>query len=222
MDPPARRQAAAVEDRALAHQGEAEGDRRAARRRDERPHLLQGPLVRVRRRALRGRAAAGDRLARARSPRRCWSRCPIRSRRRSSTWRSRAKARTIASSPSCRRARASRAPPRSSPSTACASNIPTASASCGPRTRRRCIVLRFEGDTAGGARAHPADFRRVLSAALLRVGQKNRVRTDSQRFLPMDLRGLSPLWSERELHGDVGPVLLRPCRRCCPGARRRL
>ena len=36
----------------------------------------------------------------------------------------------------CRRPRASRAPPRSSPSTACASNTPTASASCAPRTRR--------------------------------------------------------------------------------------
>jgi phosphomannomutase len=49
-----------VEDRAFAHQVEAARDRRAARRRDERPHLLQGPLVRLRRRALRRRAAARE------------------------------------------------------------------------------------------------------------------------------------------------------------------
>jgi hypothetical protein len=45
------------------HQGQAEGDRRPARRRDERPHLLQGALVRLRRRPLRRRPPAGNRLA---------------------------------------------------------------------------------------------------------------------------------------------------------------
>ncbi len=47
----ARRQADHVEGGPLAHQGQDEGDRRPARRRDERPHLLQAPLLRLRRRA---------------------------------------------------------------------------------------------------------------------------------------------------------------------------
>ena len=59
----ARRHAADVEDRPQPDQVEDEGDRRAARRRDERPHLLQAPLVRLRRRALRRGAA--DRGGRA-------------------------------------------------------------------------------------------------------------------------------------------------------------
>ena len=55
-----RRRAADVEDRPLADQGEDEGDRRAARRRDERPHLLRRALVRLRRRHLHRGAAARD------------------------------------------------------------------------------------------------------------------------------------------------------------------
>jgi len=39
-----------VEDRPLAGQGQAQGNRFSARRRDERPYLLQGPLVWLRRR----------------------------------------------------------------------------------------------------------------------------------------------------------------------------
>ena len=49
----ARRHAADVEDRPQPDQVQDEGNRRAARRRDERPHLLQAPLVRLRRCALR-------------------------------------------------------------------------------------------------------------------------------------------------------------------------
>ena len=60
LDPRARRRAGAVEDRPLADQGEDEGDRRAAGRRDERPHVLQGALVRLRRRAVRRRAPARE------------------------------------------------------------------------------------------------------------------------------------------------------------------
>ena len=41
-----------LEDRPLPGEGEAEGNRRAARRRDVRAHLLQGALVRLRRRDL--------------------------------------------------------------------------------------------------------------------------------------------------------------------------
>ena len=83
LDPQPRRQAGAVEDRALAHQGEDEGDRRAARRRDERAHLLQGALVRLRRRPVRRRAAARD-PERERRHRSASSRaCPTRSARRS-------------------------------------------------------------------------------------------------------------------------------------------
>ncbi len=47
------RHAADVEDRAQPDQVEDEGNRRAAGGRDERPHLLQAPMVRLRRRALR-------------------------------------------------------------------------------------------------------------------------------------------------------------------------
>ena len=61
-----RRQAVDVEDGAQPHQVEDEGNRRSARRRDERPHLLQAPLVRLRRRALRGRPPdRGGRRSRA-------------------------------------------------------------------------------------------------------------------------------------------------------------
>ena len=56
----ARRQTDAVEDRPFAGQGQDEGNRRAAGRRDERPHVLQGTLVRLRRRPVRRRAPAGD------------------------------------------------------------------------------------------------------------------------------------------------------------------
>ena len=60
-DPRRRRRAADVEDRPLAGQGQDARDRRAARRRDERPHLLRRALVRLRRRHLHGGAAARDR-----------------------------------------------------------------------------------------------------------------------------------------------------------------
>ncbi len=60
LDPAPRRRAAALEDRAFADQEQDEGGRRGACRRDERTHLLQGALVRLRRRALRGRATARD------------------------------------------------------------------------------------------------------------------------------------------------------------------
>ncbi len=43
-----RRPAAVVEDRPLADQGQDEGNRRAAGRRDERAYVLQGALVRLR------------------------------------------------------------------------------------------------------------------------------------------------------------------------------
>src|SRR5207253_7997639 len=55
-----------VEGGPLAHQGEDEGGARVARGRDERPHLLPSPVLRVRRRHLFGRAPAG--AGRARRP----------------------------------------------------------------------------------------------------------------------------------------------------------
>ena len=55
-----------VEHRPRADQGQAQGNRRAAGRRDERPHVLQGALVRLRRRPLCRRAPAGNPLALAR------------------------------------------------------------------------------------------------------------------------------------------------------------
>ena len=61
-----RRQAAAVEDRAFADQGQDEGNRRGAGRRNERPYVLQGTLVRLRRRHVRRRAPARNSLARCR------------------------------------------------------------------------------------------------------------------------------------------------------------
>jgi hypothetical protein len=85
LDPPPGRRAADVEDRPRPHQGQAEGDRRPARRRDERPHLLQGALVRLRRRPLRRRPPAGDRLALEGRQLAAGSTCPMRSPRRNST-----------------------------------------------------------------------------------------------------------------------------------------
>ena len=67
VDHAPRRQAAAVEDRPFADQGQDEGNRRRARRRDERPHVLPRALVRFRRRPLRRRAAARDPVAPCRS-----------------------------------------------------------------------------------------------------------------------------------------------------------
>ena len=58
-----RRQAADVEDRPFADQGQDGRDRLAARRRDVGPHLLRRQLVRLRRRALFGGAAARHRRA---------------------------------------------------------------------------------------------------------------------------------------------------------------
>ena len=55
-----RRSSANVEDRSLVDQKENETNRRPAGRRNERAHLLQGALVRFRRRHLQRRAAAGD------------------------------------------------------------------------------------------------------------------------------------------------------------------
>ena len=75
-DPRGRRRAADVEDRPLADQGQAEGDRRAAGRRDERPHLLQRALVRLRRRHLHRGAPARDPVAQRRSRARCSTHCP--------------------------------------------------------------------------------------------------------------------------------------------------
>jgi phosphomannomutase/phosphoglucomutase len=69
------------------------------------------------------------------SPRRS-TRFPIRSAPRSCRSRSSAKATTIASSRSCATRRNSRAPPKSSRSTGCASSTRTASGSCAHRTRR--------------------------------------------------------------------------------------
>ncbi|KAJ8134399.1 hypothetical protein OY671_012388, partial [Metschnikowia pulcherrima] len=62
-----RRQGHHVEDGPFADQGQDARDRRAAGRRDERPHLLQGASVWLRRRHLRRRPAAGDPVRRAQS-----------------------------------------------------------------------------------------------------------------------------------------------------------
>ena len=59
LDQRARRQAADVEDRAFAGQGQDARNRRAAGRRNERAYLFQGPLVRLRRRLVCRRAHAG-------------------------------------------------------------------------------------------------------------------------------------------------------------------
>ena len=75
--PAPRRQPADVEDGPFADQGQDARNRRRAGRRDERPLLLQGALVRLRRRHLRRRAPARDPRQRSRSrPARRWRRCP--------------------------------------------------------------------------------------------------------------------------------------------------
>ncbi|MCR4297842.1 MAG: hypothetical protein NUV75_03665 [Gallionella sp.] len=48
-----------MENRTFIHQGQAEGNRRAAGGRNERPYFFQGALVRIRRRPLCRRKAAG-------------------------------------------------------------------------------------------------------------------------------------------------------------------
>ena len=57
----ARRQPHHVEDGPLADQGQDEGDARRAGRRDERPHVLRRPLLRLRRRAVLGLPPDRDR-----------------------------------------------------------------------------------------------------------------------------------------------------------------
>ena len=162
----ARRRAAALEDGALADQGQDEGSRRRARRRDERPHVLQGALVRLRRRALRRRAAARDPVARTPIRRRCSTRCPMRVSTPELNVACAEGEHHALVAQARRDARSFPARPTSSASTACASSIRTASASRARRTRRRSIVLRFEADDAGGARrGSRREFRRVLTAA---------------------------------------------------------
>ena len=78
----AGRRAADVEDRPFARQGEAARNRRAAGRRDERPRVLQGPLVRLRRRPVHRRAPARNPLARGRSEQAAERRCRTRTPRR--------------------------------------------------------------------------------------------------------------------------------------------
>ena len=58
LDPRTRRPPAAVENRPQLHQGQDEGNRRAAGGRNVRPRVLQGTLVRLRRRPVRRCAAA--------------------------------------------------------------------------------------------------------------------------------------------------------------------
>ena len=64
-----RRRAADVEDRPLADEGQAQGRGRTDRRRDERPHLLQRTLVRLRRCDVHRGAHARDPVAQRRSQR---------------------------------------------------------------------------------------------------------------------------------------------------------
>ena len=130
-DPRGRWRAADVEDRPFADQGQDEGNRRADRRRDERPHLLRRALVRLRRRHLHRRAHAGDPVAQQEPE-------PRAERPADQLQHARAQR-------ALRRGRASRAggraagargrrpagfcpAARSAPSTACASTSPTASA----------------------------------------------------------------------------------------------
>ncbi len=65
------RPSADVQDRPLAGESQAARNRCAAGRRNERPHLLQGPLVRLRRRPVFGRAHARDAHQDSTTRRRC-------------------------------------------------------------------------------------------------------------------------------------------------------
>ena len=94
-------------------------------------------------------------LARAGRLRGCWRRCPIRSRRPSSTWRSSARARTTSSSPSCRRPRSSRARPSVNTIDGLRVEYPDGFGLMRASNTTPVIVLRFEADIEGGARAHP-------------------------------------------------------------------
>ena len=93
-DAPPGRPAADVEHRPRPDQGQAQGNRRAAGRRDERPHVLQGALVRLRRRPLCRRAPARNHLALARFQLAAASICRMPSRRPNSISRCRKANRT--------------------------------------------------------------------------------------------------------------------------------
>ena len=137
VDTRARRQADDVEDGPLVHQEEAEGDRRAARGRDERPHLLQGALVRLRRRDVRGRAAARDPLARSADVERGARGAAGRGEHARAAGEDRRR-RELHADRQAQADRELRGRARSSSrSTGCASSTRTASASRGRRTRRR-------------------------------------------------------------------------------------
>ena len=136
VDPQTRRQAADVENRAFVHQAEAAGNRRAARGRDERARLLQGTLVRLRRRALRRRAPAGDPVARARPGRRAGS-AARRGQHAGAAPQARRRRELRADGQAEGRRRASTARAKSSRSTGCASSTPTASGSRARPTPRR-------------------------------------------------------------------------------------
>ena len=148
--PPARphpapwRQPADVEDRAFADQGQDEGNRGRAGRRDERPLLLPRALVRLRRRPVCRRAPAGD-------PRRVAGRCRDDIRRscpRACRPRSSRSTSPRASSTRFIESFVAKAQVRgraaSRPSTACAPTGRMAGAWCAPPTPRRCLVLRFD------------------------------------------------------------------------------
>ena len=125
--PRGRRRAADVQDGAFADQGEDEGSGVAAGRRDERPHLFQGALVRVRRRHLRRRAPAGNPVAPRRSQRRARRIADqlLHARTQREVRRGRA---ACLGRPAGRQCRASKRRPRFPPSTACGWTGPTASA----------------------------------------------------------------------------------------------
>ena len=133
----ARRQAAHVEDRPQPDQVEDEADRRAARGRDERPHLLRAPLVRLRRRALRGRAADRGSQRERQEPDRDHGRDAQERRDARAALRGR---RSRASSRSSRKSAAASPPTarRSTRPTACASAPTAAGGCCARRTRRTC------------------------------------------------------------------------------------
>ena len=175
--------------------------------RDERPHVLRRALVRLRRRPLRGRAAARDPVARTRIRPAVLDALPDalstpelnrRVRRR------RARMRSIAKL--ARPAHVSRRDRRHPHRRAARRVCRTASASRARRTRRRSIVLRFEADDAGGADADPgrvpprADAREARRRAAVLTMRRHARRlptsrpraTDRRRHLRVAVRRVDP------------------------------
>jgi phosphomannomutase/phosphoglucomutase len=158
----ARRRAADVEHRPRAGQGQAQGDRRPARRRDERPHLLQGALVRLRRRPLRRRPPARDPLALGR--RRRAAEIAARFAVDPGTQPQDGRGRALRADRQAQGRRPLRRRDRKDHHRRPARRIPDGFGLARPSNTTPVVVLRFEADNAAALARIQGDFQRAITA----------------------------------------------------------